>query len=121
MTLSRKGREIHGCQMARSKLKHIVVTDFQHIAGDKWHSHRKILTATFHFKILEEYIQVFNSYSQALVQKLEELIGQPFVDVTPYITMCTLDIICGKTFINYLLRSYSYFIIKETPQKTSIL
>lgn len=63
-------------------------------SGDKWHSHRKILTAAFHFKILEEYIHVFNSNSQALVQKLEEHIKQPFVDITPYITMCTLDIIC---------------------------
>jgi len=60
---------------------------------------------------------VFNSNSQALVQKLEEHIGQPFVDVTPYITMCTLDIICGKTFIIYLLRSHSYFVIKEAPQQ----
>jgi hypothetical protein len=60
---------------------------------------------------------VFNSNSQALVQKLEEYTGQPFVDITPYITMCTLDIICGKTFIIYLLRSHSYFVIKEAPQQ----
>jgi len=60
---------------------------------------------------------VFNSNSQALVQKLEEHSGQPFVDVTPYITMCTLDIICGKTFLIYLLRSHSYFVTTEAPEQ----
>lgn len=63
-------------------------------SGDKWQEHRKILTPTFHFKILEEYIHVFNSNSQVLVQKLQECVGQPFVDINSLVTMCTLDIIC---------------------------
>ncbi|PNF41728.1 hypothetical protein B7P43_G03434 [Cryptotermes secundus] len=63
-------------------------------SGSKWQEHRKILTPTFHFKILEEYVQVFNSNSQVLVQKLQECVGQPFVDINSLITMCTLDIIC---------------------------
>jgi hypothetical protein len=105
---------MHGRKMAWCKL-----IDLRHIAGDKWRSHRKILTAAFHFKVLEEYVQVFNSNSQALVQKLEEHVGQPFVDITSYIAMCTLDIICGETlsFINYLPVSRFYYFVKEALQK----
>ncbi|KAJ4450148.1 hypothetical protein ANN_01555 [Periplaneta americana] len=71
-------------------------------SGDKWQSHRKILTPAFHFKILEEYVQVFNSNSRVLIQKLQENVGKPFVDISSYVTMCTLDIICGKVQWEYV-------------------
>jgi hypothetical protein len=50
----------------------------------------------FHFKILEEYVKVFNFNSRILVEKLKAQVGEPYVDITTYVTMCTLDIICGK-------------------------
>ncbi|EFX87732.1 hypothetical protein DAPPUDRAFT_192258 [Daphnia pulex] len=61
--------------------------------GQKWHQRRKLLTPTFHFKILEDFVQVFNEQSAVLVQRLNEKVGQDF-DVFPYITLCTLDVIC---------------------------
>ncbi|XP_045035238.1 cytochrome P450 4C1-like isoform X1 [Daphnia magna] len=61
--------------------------------GSKWHQRRKMLTPTFHFKILEEFIRVFNEQSAVLVEKLNETVNQPF-DIFPFITRCTLDIIC---------------------------
>jgi cytochrome P450 len=64
--------------------------------GDKWHAHRKFLTPAFHFKILEEYLKVFNYNSRILVEKLGARVGEPYVDITSYVTTCTLDIICGK-------------------------
>jgi cytochrome P450 len=84
------------------KNEYPVIMHFKYIVGDKWQEHRKILTPTFHFKILEEYVQVFNSNSQVLVQKLQECVGQPFVDINSLITMCTLDIICGKIHHLYI-------------------
>lgn len=63
-------------------------------AGNKWHAHRKFLTPAFHFKILEEYLKVFNFNSQILVRKLGAQVGEPCVDITSHVTMCTLDIIC---------------------------
>jgi hypothetical protein len=54
-----------------------------------------MLTPTFHFKILEEFIHVFNEQSAVLVEKLGEKVGQDF-DIFPFITRCTLDVICGK-------------------------
>nr|CAH0102405.1 unnamed protein product [Daphnia galeata] len=61
--------------------------------GTKWNKRRKMLTPTFHFKILEEFIQVFNEQSVVLVEKLNEKVGQDF-DIFPFVTRCTLDIIC---------------------------
>ncbi|KAL7646996.1 UNVERIFIED_CONTAM: hypothetical protein RMT77_002253 [Armadillidium vulgare] len=61
--------------------------------GSKWHARRKVLTPAFHFKILEDFIEVFNQQSQKLVNKLQKHSdGKPF-NIFPYITLATLDII----------------------------
>jgi hypothetical protein len=73
-------------------------------AGSKWHSRRKMLTPAFHFRILEEFLNVFNEQSRILVEMLSEKArdGCEF-DIYPYTTNCTLDIICGSLFkiLNY--------------------
>ncbi|XP_069937623.1 cytochrome P450 4c3 [Cherax quadricarinatus] len=62
--------------------------------GSKWHSRRKLLTPAFHFKILEDFVEVFNNQSNKMVQKLQQKAdGKPF-DIFPFVTLCTLDIIC---------------------------
>ncbi|TMW51310.1 hypothetical protein DOY81_003629 [Sarcophaga bullata] len=38
--------------------------------GSKWHARRKILTPTYHFKILEEFVEIFDKESDVLVRKL---------------------------------------------------
>lgn len=60
----------------------------------KWHSHRKLLTPSFHFTILENFVQIFSENSIKLVKKLEREIGSETFDIYPYITTCALDIIC---------------------------
>lgn len=63
-------------------------------SGQKWRSRRKLLTPAFHFKILEDFVDVFNNEGQKLVKKLQKKAdGKPF-NSFPYITKCTLDIIC---------------------------
>ncbi|KAI4465971.1 cytochrome p450 family 4 [Holotrichia oblita] len=62
--------------------------------GDKWRKHRKIITPAFHFQILEEFVDVFNSAGDILVKKLEEQCEKGSVDVYPFVTRCALDIIC---------------------------
>jgi cytochrome P450 family 4 len=57
-----------------------------------------MITPTFHFKILENFVEVFWEKSQILLSKLKEEVGSQGFDVFPYITKCTLDIICGKNF-----------------------
>nr|AUB85738.1 CYP4V28 [Penaeus japonicus] len=62
--------------------------------GSKWHSRRKLLTPAFHFKILEDFLDVFNTQSTTMIKQLQEKAdGKPF-DMFPYITRCALDVIC---------------------------
>ncbi|XP_068081668.1 cytochrome P450 4c3 [Anabrus simplex] len=63
-------------------------------SGMKWHTRRKILTPTFHFKILEDYLPVFNRNTAVLVKILRENMNKPFIEINNFITLCTLDIIC---------------------------
>ncbi|XP_063614827.1 uncharacterized protein LOC134787925 [Penaeus indicus] len=62
--------------------------------GSKWHSRRKLLTPAFHFKILEDFVEIFNNQSIKMVKLLEKKAGGECFDIFPYITLCTLDIIC---------------------------
>ncbi|KAI4465949.1 cytochrome p450 family 4 [Holotrichia oblita] len=62
--------------------------------GNKWRKHRKIITPAFHFQILEEFIDVFNSASDVLVEKLNAAPNKASIDIYPFIARCTLDIIC---------------------------
>lgn len=62
--------------------------------GHKWKVHRKIITPTFHFKILEKYVDVFNKNGHILIERLSEKVNGPVFDICPYITEYTLDVIC---------------------------
>ncbi|XP_065220166.1 cytochrome P450 4C1-like [Planococcus citri] len=61
--------------------------------GRKWHMRRKMLTPTFHFKILDNFIPIFNRNAQLMTEKLASTKGSP-VDVDSYVSLCTLDVIC---------------------------
>lgn len=60
-----------------------------------------MITPTFHFSILEQFVDVFNSCGHKLCEKLEKEVGKDSFDFYTYSTKCTLDIICG-TFIRII-------------------
>jgi cytochrome P450 family 4 len=60
-----------------------------------------MITPTFHFSILDSFVEVFSEKSEILISKLQKEVGSQGFDVYPYITKCALDIICGK--LVYLL------------------
>jgi len=69
-------------------------------SGPKWHLRRKMLTPAFHFKILEDFVDIFNEQSRVLVRKLAacpQVTSQEGFNIFPFVARCTLDIICGKT------------------------
>ncbi|XP_053658470.1 cytochrome P450 4c3-like [Anopheles marshallii] len=67
----------------------------------KWHQRRKMLTPTFHFKILANFVEVFNKQSFVLVRQLEkQLNNTEGFDCTIYATLTSLDIIC-ETAMGY--------------------
>lgn len=72
-------------------------------SGRKWHQRRKIITPSFHFKILEHFTEVMERQGQTFVSNLKKLEGQPF-DFFPQISLYALDVICGKLYVEYTLR-----------------
>lgn len=84
--------------------------------GEKWFRRRKQLTPAFHFKILEDFLRIFNEQCSILQKVLEAKVGAK-VDIFPVITHCALDIICetamgrkvdaqGKTNSDYVKAIY---------------
>lgn len=63
-------------------------------SGEKWFKHRKIITPTFHFSILESFCEIFNEKSTVLVEKLNEKAstGETF-NIQSFVTNAALDII----------------------------
>jgi hypothetical protein len=59
---------------------------------------KQILTPAFHFKILEDFMEVFNEQSAILVKKMSAELDKDSFNLFPYVTLCTLDIICGMLF-----------------------
>lgn len=65
--------------------------------GQKWHSRRKIITPAFHFKILQQFVDVFNQQNRVFIDKIRnrEKCDEAF-DIYSDVTLMSLDII-GKT------------------------
>ncbi|NXF41873.1 CP4V2 protein, partial [Nyctibius bracteatus] len=62
--------------------------------GDKWRSRRKMITPTFHFAILTDFLEVMNEQGGILLKKLEKHVDKEPFDIFLDITLCALDIIC---------------------------
>lgn len=64
--------------------------------GQHWHSHRKMISPTFHFTMLDKFTEVFSRRAQDLadfVKNTGKANGQ-FFDFYPHLTHVALDIIC---------------------------
>lgn len=68
--------------------------------GRKWHKRRKIITPAFHFKILYQFVDIFERESRVLLKNLErerQQKGQAGFNLYDWINLCTMDTICGKS------------------------
>lgn len=62
----------------------------------KWFSRRRVITPTFHFKILEQFFEVFVKHNRALLKKLEETADGKAFDIFPIVTASVMNALCGK-------------------------
>ncbi|KAK6189675.1 hypothetical protein SNE40_001678 [Patella caerulea] len=58
--------------------------------GKKWERNRKLLTAAFHFEILQPYVRVYNSVTDIFMKKLEKTDSE-FIEVFEPVSLATLD------------------------------
>lgn len=56
-----------------------------------------MITPTFHFAILTDFLEVMNEQGGILLEKLEKHVDKEPFDIFLDITLCALDIICGKS------------------------
>lgn len=64
----------------------------------KWYKRRKILTPAFHFKILEQFVEVFDHNSCIIVNNLRKATENKsgLISMDHWVNLVTLDVICGK-------------------------
>ncbi|KAH8396252.1 hypothetical protein KR222_006522, partial [Zaprionus bogoriensis] len=63
--------------------------------GRKWHKRRKIITPAFHFRILEQYVEIFERQTRQLVKQLSAACGSGNAIELGHAThLCALDVIC---------------------------
>ena len=72
--------------------------------GEKWKTRRHLITPSFHFDILNDFLIVMNEQSEIFVNNLiEKSKSKKKFDICPLISSCALDIICGIIFFLALL------------------
>lgn len=60
--------------------------------GEYWRNHRKIITPAFHFKILEQFVEVFDLQSRIMIEKLSKRCDGSIIDIDNYVKPLMLDI-----------------------------
>ncbi|XP_052739348.1 cytochrome P450 4C1-like [Bicyclus anynana] len=63
-------------------------------SGKKWHQRRKILTPTFHFKILRHFNSVLIEKSAKLAENLQSEVNCAKTNIYPFISDFTINSIC---------------------------
>ncbi|XP_028142015.1 cytochrome P450 4d8 [Diabrotica virgifera virgifera] len=63
-------------------------------AAPKWKRSRKMLTPSFHFSILDVFVDTFDSNAAILVDLLDKETNKDSFDIFPYVKNCTMDVIC---------------------------
>ncbi|EDW31621.1 GL11221 [Drosophila persimilis] len=63
--------------------------------GSKWHKHRKMITPSFHFNVLQDFHEVMNEKSTKFIKHLKNVSGGGSIfDFQEQAHFLTLDIIC---------------------------
>jgi cytochrome P450 len=64
-----------------------------------WKAHRRLLTPSLSYNLLEKFVNIFESASNILVQKLSKMGDSDNFDIYPYMSRCIFDVVCGNNFL----------------------
>ncbi|XP_025262470.1 cytochrome P450 4C1-like isoform X2 [Camponotus floridanus] len=78
------------------------------VIGVKWHTRRKILTPTFHFNILNQFVDILMKEGDCMTKSLIGVGGTVVKDLLPFISEHTLNAIC-ETAMGVSLRTLGEF------------
>ncbi|XP_071579785.1 cytochrome P450 4c21-like isoform X3 [Temnothorax nylanderi] len=87
--------------------------------GAKWHSRRKILTPTFHFNILQLFIQILIEEGENMTKSLKNAESTVVKDLMPFFSKHTLNAIC-ETAMGTSLRGLGLVISSSSIEKPFI-
>lgn len=62
----------------------------------KWYGRRKIITPAFHFRILDQYLAVFEKHGKIFMNKLAQYSPTDAIDMESLVSLYTLDVVSGK-------------------------
>jgi cytochrome P450 len=62
----------------------------------KWFTRRRVITPTFHFKILEQFFEIFVEQNQVLMEQIQEKANGKVFDIFPLVTASVMNSICGE-------------------------
>uniref|UniRef100_A0A2M4ASZ7 Putative cytochrome n=1 Tax=Anopheles triannulatus TaxID=58253 RepID=A0A2M4ASZ7_9DIPT len=93
-------------------------------SGSKWQSHRKVITPSFHFKILDQFVEIFDQQGVTLIDILHLFAksGETF-DIFPLVTLYALDVISESamgTKVNAQINSESEYV-KAVKEITNLI
>ncbi|KHN83257.1 Cytochrome P450 4V2 [Toxocara canis] len=60
----------------------------------KWRPRRKLLTPTFHYDILKDFVGIYNKHARTLLGKFEKMADGEYHEIFHTISLCTIDVIC---------------------------
>lgn len=66
--------------------------------NQKWFHRRRVITPTFHFKILEQFFEIFKKHNLILMDKLMEKADGKALEIFPLVTASVMNALCGKLF-----------------------
>lgn len=77
-------------------------------SNQKWFNRRRVITPTFHFKILEQFFEVFIKHNKILLKKIESKADGKIFDIFPFVTASVMNALCGK-FSKKIPTNYLHF------------
>lgn len=74
------------------------------LKDDEWSKRRKLLNPSFHYKVLQKFMPIFNKQVKVLIEHLADREGE--FDICEHMRKLSMDMICGMSAVNCLKLEY---------------